>query len=380
MSGPGRMGRSLTRIAALLKKELRQVFRDPRLARVIFLAPTIQLIVFGYAVSTDVRNTATFVVDHDRGHLSRELIATFTASGYFRVVGASSREEDLVTALDRGEALVGLVIPPDFEACLDEREPTEVQLLFDGTSSNQALVARGYGERIIASFGLGMIPAGTLRLGPRIDLAERAWFNPDLVSRNYNVPAVAGAIVMLICLLLTSLAVVREREIGTLEQLLVSPLRPWELIAGKLLPFAGIGLFDLTLIITVALLWFEVPFRGSFLLLFGASLLFLLSGLGLGLLISTMASTQQEAFMTTFLIFMPTILLSGFLFPVASMPPLFQHLTLANPLRHFLEVVRAVFLKGAGVGVLWRQLLWLGGIGAALLTLAVQRFRRQAPG
>jgi ABC-2 type transport system permease protein len=208
-------------------------------------------------------------------------------------------------------------------------------------------------------------------------LRERAWFNPDLSSRNYNVPAVVGAIILLVCLLLTSLAVVRERELGTLEQLMVSPLTPGELIAGKTIPFAIIGLVDLTIVTIVAIVWFGVPFQGSLVPLLAASVLYLLSGLGVGLLISTVSATQQEAFMASFLVFMPAILLSGFMFPVSSMPDVFQWLTYLNPVRHYLIIVRGVFLKGVGFQAMWPEFTALLILGAALLGLAASRFDKR---
>ena len=364
---------ALERILGMVRKEFLQTFRDPRMLRVLFLAPIIQLIVFGYAVSTDVRNTSTFVVDHDRSQASRQLVDALTASGYFRVTGRSERPADLVRALDHGDALVGIEIPARFGERLYGGRDAGVQILLDGTNSNTATVAQSYAERIVLTFGLRAVGIPTTTA---VDLRERAWYNPDLESRNYNVPAVVGMIVMLVCLLLTALAVVREREIGTLEQLRVSPLRPAEMIAGKAIPFALLGLVDLVAITTVALLWFEVPFRGNFAWLFLASLLFIASGLGVGLLISTVSATQQEAFLASFLFFMPTILLSGFLFPVSSMPEVFQWLTLANPLRHYVEVVRAIFLKGTGVVALWPQLSALTLIGGVVFGAAIGRFRQ----
>lgn len=357
------------RVLEMVRKEFRQIFRDPRLRGVIFVAPIVQLLAFGYAVSTDVRNVSTLVVDHDRTPASRALVEAFTASGYFQVLGYAERPADVVRALDRGEAVLGIVVPRGFERdAADGR--ARVQILLDGTNSNLATVARGYAERIVLSQGVSSgAPA------PPVDLRSRAWFNPALESRDYNVPAVIGALLLLICLLLTALAVVREREIGTLEQLLVSPLRPGELILGKTLPFALIGLVDLGLVTTVALLWFRIPFRGNPLLLVLGTVLFLLSALGLGLLISSVSNTQQEAFMAAFLVFLPAILLSGFLFPVNSMPRVFQLMTLVNPLRHYLEIVRALFLKGAGIEALWTQMLALLGMGTGLLWLAARRFR-----
>jgi ABC-2 type transport system permease protein len=274
------------------------------------------------------------------------------------------------------------VIPPGFGRDLlaagTEGVPAAtVQLLVDGTNSNIATVALGYAEGILRSFGVRVAAAGAELAEATVAFQERAWYNPSLESRNYNVPAVVGTLMLLVALLLTALAIVREREIGTLEQLMVSPLSPGELIAGKTLPFALIAFIDLGLVTTIAVLWFEVPFRGNLLVLLLASLLFLLPALGTGLLISTVSSTQQEAFLTTFLTFMPTILLSGFLFPVSSMPRVFQWLTLFNPLRHYLEIVRGVFLKGAGLAVLWPQHLALLALGAALLTLAARRFEKR---
>ena len=369
-----RLGRSLDRVQGLLEKEFRQIFRDPRMARVIFIAPIIQLVVFGYAVSTDIWETTTFLVDHDRTQVSRELVAAVEASGYFRVSGTSDRPVDLVSALDHGDAIVGIEIPRGFAEDLAAGRGANVQILLDGTNSNTAAVAQGYLERIVLTYGLRAKGAA---VRPPIDLRERAWFNPDLSSRNYNVPAVVGSLVLLVCLLLTSLAMVREREIGTLEQLKVSPLTAVELILGKTIPFGIIGLVDLVIVTVVAVLWFDVPFEGSLSLLLLASVLYLLSALGMGLFISTISNTQQEAFMASFLVFMPAILLSGFMFPVSSMPTVFEWLTLLNPVRHYIEIVRSLFLKGTGIMSLWSQFASLLLLGVALLGFATARFQRE---
>jgi ABC-2 type transport system permease protein len=364
---------SLRRIRGLVRKELIQSLRNPRLRSMILFAPLGQLLLFGYAVSTDVRHAAMFVVDHDHSQASRDLVAALTASGYFRVAGRSDRPADLVAALDRGAILMGVDIPADYSARLGTGRPADVQLLFDGTNSNMATIARGYAERILARYATSIGPAP--RAGG-IDLRERAWFNPDLTSRNYNVPGVAATVTFMVCLVLTSLAVVRERELGTLEQLMVSPLRPLEMIAGKTIPFMMIAFFILIMVVTLALIWFGVPLRGSVLLLIAASVPYLLAAVGSGLLISTVSATQREAYLTTFLIFMPTMLLSGFMFPVSSMPAVFRWITLANPLRHFLEIVRGVFLKGAGLGALWPQCLALVVIGTVVLGFAATRFHK----
>jgi len=397
---------SVPRVRAMLRKELRQLFRDPKTKRMVFGAPIIQLLLFGYAVNTDVTRVATFVVDHDRTETSRALVDAFTAPGYFQLVGRSERPAELDAALDRGDAAVGLWIPRGFATDLAAGRGASVQVLVDGTNSNTATVAQGYAARIVRSFGLaragasgasgaggagaagadagggvsgdGGVSAGAnaAPLPTGVELRTRAWYNPDLASRVYNVPAVVALILLLMCFLLTAMTVVRERELGTLEQLMVSPLSAGELMLGKTLPVALIGLADLVLVVAVAILWFDIPFRGNPLLLLAASALFILAALGLGLLISTVSNTQQEAFMGMFMVILPLIILSGFMYPIHTMPDFFQALTLLNPLRYFLEIVRGVFLKGAGLDVLWPQLLVLSAMAAGILTLATLRFRR----
>jgi len=366
--------RKLGRIREMVLKEFRQIFRDPRMSRVILVTPVLQLLLFGYAVSTDVHDTPTIVVDLDRTQASRALLDDFFSSGYFRVVRWSDRPADLVDGLDRGEAVVGIEIPTGFADAVATGAGARVQLILDGTNSNTASVAQSYASRIVQRYGAR---ADARALEPPVDLRERAWFNPDLASRNYNVPAVIGAIILLVALLLTSLAIVREREIGTLEQLRVSPLSAGEIIAGKTIPFGIIGLVDMAIVTLVAVAWFDVPFAGTVPMLLLASVFYLLAALGLGLLISTVASTQQEAFMVSFLVYMPAILLSGFMFPISSMPETFQWLTLLNPMRHYLEIVRGVFLKGVGLSALWTQYAALGAMGVAVLGLAAARFRQR---
>lgn len=286
----------------------------------------------------------------------------------------------MVNALDHGDVLVGLEIPQGFSRDLAVSRPADVQLLVDGTTANTANVALGYATQIIARWGLahgGGVAARTMRTtGAGVDFRVRAWYNENLESRVYNVPAVIGTIVLLMTLLLTSLAVVREREIGTLEQLMVSPLRPVELIIGKTLPAVIVAFIDLALITTISLLWFDIPFRGSAPFLLVASLAYILTGLGLGLFISTVSNTQQEAFMSMFFFFLPAIMLSGFMFPIANMPAALQYLTYLDPLRYYLEIVRGVFLRGAGWRILYPQALILLGIGVFVLGLATRQFRK----
>jgi ABC-2 type transport system permease protein len=361
----------------MVRKELRQLFRNPMMLRLMFVPPLVQLMIFGYAVNTDIRDTRTVILDRDGTAASRRLVEALTASEYFVVTDRATSPADVTRALDHGAATIGIEIPAGFAADLAAGR-ARVQVLVDGTSANSANVAQGYVGLIVQRLGQDVAGAGGPAGRPAggVDLRARAWFNPDLKSRVYNVPAVAGMIVMLMGLLLTSMAVVREREGGTLEQLMVSPLRPLEMIVGKTLPAVLVAALDLCLVASVAILWFHVPLRGSVLLLAAGSLCFVLAAVGAGLLISTMANTQQEAFMSMFFFMIPTIILGGFMFPVANMPTAFQYLSLLDPLRHYLEMVRGIFLKGAGIGALWHQLLALAVMGPGLLWFAVKRFHK----
>jgi len=377
------LGMDPGRLARLARKELTQTLRDPRALRVIFLAPIIQLIIFGYAVNTDVRNAATVLYDRDNTPVSRQLVQELTASGYFRIAEIAPDAGDLADALDHGRAILGLEIPRGLQTDLGSGRPATVQLLLDGTTSNTATVAQAYASQIILRFGQqhGTV-AQTLRPGavpgrtPGVDLRVRAWYNPNLESRVYNVPGVVGNLMMLMSLLLTTLAVVRERELGTLEQLMVSPLTPREMIVGKTLPVVGIALVDLMLITSVATLWFHIPLRGSLALLVLVSLAYVVCGLGIGLLISTVSNTTQEAFMTMFMFFLPAMIISGFFFPIENMPVFFQYLSLVNPVAYYVKAVRAIFLKGAGIGVLWPELAALAAMGGGILWFASTRFRK----
>ena len=374
------------RLRELMRKELRQTRRDPQALRVVLVAPIVQLIIFGYAVNTDIRHARVILFDRDHTAVSRELGQTLAASGHFRIVATAERAQDLVEARDHGRAILGVEIPRGFASDLESGTRAAVQVLVDGTMSNTATVAQAYASQIILKFGqehsalLAQQRTDAQAHGgtglPGVDLRVRSWYNPNLESRVYNVPTVMGSIVMLMSLLLTSLAVVREREVGTLEQLMVSPLRPVELILGKTLPVVGIALVDLIVIASIALLWFGIPMRGSFVLLFFASLVYIVCGLGIGLLISTVSGTTQEAFMTMFMFFLPAMIFSGFFFPIANMPTVFQFVSLLDPIRYYLATVRGIFLKGAGLAVLWPQIATLAAFGGGILWLASTRFRK----
>ena len=367
---------SAARIRALVRKELRQIFRDPKTKRIVFAAPVIQLLLFGYAVTTDVRNVALFIVDHDHTADSRALQQALTASGYFRITDRSARSGDIARALDAGAAAVAMEIPVGFARDLAAGRGARVQVLVDGTHTNRATVAQGYASRIVQEFGSDHARARGVQLDGGIDLRSRAWFNPDLTSRSYNVPAVIGVLLMMMSLLLTALAVVRERELGTLEQLMVSPITARELILGKTIPVALIALVDLILICAVTILWFRVGITGSVLTLVLSAFVYILASLGVGLFISTISKTQQEAFMGMFLLLLPAVILSGFMYPVHTMPELFQALSLLNPVRHFLEIVRGVFLKGDNLLDVWQQFAVLTLMAVGVLAVAIARFQR----
>lgn len=370
------------RIKQILIKEFIQVFRDPKMKGIIFMMPIIQVLVFGYAVTTDVRHIATVVQDTDNSVLSRELISRFTGSRYFDVIEYVDRIDRASLLIDRGEAQALIRIDKGFAATIGAGQSAAVQLIVDGSDSNTAGIVLNYGAKIVGGYaeeiiGRRLVSLQGLVQRPRgVHLATRAWFNENLESRNFYVPGVIAIIVMLITLMLTSMAVVREKEIGTMEQIMVTPITPFEFILGKTVPFALIGFADVLLITFIAVFWFKVPIQGSLLLLFGATSLYLMTTLGIGLFISTVSQTQQQAMMSTFFFYFPAVLLSGFMFPIANMPVAVQWLTVLNPLRYFLVIVRGIFLKGIGPAILWPQMLALAVMGVITLWLAAGRFKK----
>ena len=370
------------RLRHMLVKEFIQALRNPRMRAMIFLTPVIELFLFGYAVTTDVRNIALAVYDLDQSVASRELTSRFVRSGYFDLVESVADPRRVQELLDRGQARAVLQFNRGFQERLDGGRTAPIQLLLDGTISNTAGIVLSYGSRIVNQYSQELLDDRVARLmgvplrTAKVELEARAWFNEDLESRNFFVPGVIAMIVTLTSLMLTSMAVVREKEIGTMEQILVTPIRPAELILGKTIPFALISYLDVIGITLIGVLWFDVPVRGNLLLLLFATGLFLLTTLGLGLLISTVSQTQQQAMMGAFFLYLPALLLSGFVFPIANMPEVVQWLTLANPLRYFLEIIRGIFLKGIGADILWPQMAALAVLGVATLGLATQRFQK----
>ncbi|MDD4908398.1 MAG: ABC transporter permease [Candidatus Omnitrophica bacterium] len=371
------------RLKSMLIKEFRQIFRNPRMIGIILIVPIFEVLVFGYAATTDVKNIPTAIYDLDNTPESRDVIRAFTYSKYFTAkyfINNDQRERELI---DKAEATAVIRINRGFGADLKGSRSASLQIIIDGTDSNTAAVVLSYASRIIENYSYksldnrARVYLQKKEKFPSVDLRTRAWFNENLESRNFYIPGVLALIVTVTSLILSSMAMVREKENGTIEQLIVSPLRPFEIIFGKLLPFAVIALIDVILITLVGVFWFHLPIRGSLLLLFVCTLIYLLTTLGVGLFISTISFTQQEAMMSTFLFFTPANLLSGFIFPIANMPQLIQYVTYINPLRYYMVILRGIFLKGVGFGVLWPSMLILFVIGAAILALSSLRFQRR---
>ena len=371
------------RIIQMLKKEFIQTFRDPRTRFLLFGPPVIQMMVFGYAATLEVNQVQFAVLDHDNTQESRDFVAHLSASRYFDLRQHASRKEELRDAIDRGDILLGVEIDSGFAQDLRGGKGAQVQVLVDSTNSNTALVGLGYVTQIGAKFAqdyqrdtMGRTRPQAMAVVPHVDLEERPWFNEGFESRWFFVPGVIGNLMLVMILNLTAFAVVREREIGTLEQIMVTPIRRWEFILGKTLPFFLIGVFDAALISLVGTFWFGVPFRGSIAVLAEATMIFLLSALGVGLFISTISANQQQAMVSAFFFIMPATTLSGFGTPISSMPPFFQKLTYLDPLRYYMIVLRSVYLKGVGFDVLWPQLAAMAVFAAALLSVSILRFHK----
>jgi ABC-2 type transport system permease protein len=373
----------LARLKQMLIKEFIQVFRDKRTRFILIGPPIIQMMVFGYAANYEIRHVPTVVLDLDHSQESRELISRFTSSPYFDVQRQLTDSRQLGDLIDRGDVTVGLEIDAGFAQQLRKGQTAPLQVIVDATNSNTALIASGYISQIALDFArehqrdrIYRIAPQLLEVMPSVELAPRPWYNPDLRSRWFFVPGIIGSLTLVLVVTLTAFAVVREREIGTLEQMMVTPIRPAEFILGKTLPFFLIGLFDVTLIAVVGSLWFQVPFRGNVWVLATGAVLFLLSMLGVGLLISTVSATQQQAMVTSFFFIMPAITFSGFGFPINTMPHWMQVCSYAIPLRYFLIVLRGVYLKGVGMDILWPQMAAMAGLGVTLLTAAILRFHK----
>jgi len=380
------------RLRVILRKEFIQALREPRMRFLLFFPPLLQLVVFGYAVTLDVDHARIGWMDMDHTPESRALEARFVGSGRFDIVAQPQSEQQTQQVLDRGQVHGVVRVLPGFAHDLARGRPIEVQVLLDGTNSNTASLISAYSQQVIAAYSSDVLTGQTKNLQTiKVDIRgstgthtmltpaapeSRVWFNPDLYSRNYFVPGVAANILLMVTLMLTSQAIIREKEIGTMEQLMVTPMRPIELMLGKTLPFAVVGMVNLLVITGGALLIFHVPFRGNFFLLLFCAALFLMTSLGAGLLLSTLSNTQQQANMGSFFVTTPAFVMSGFMFPIRNMPVAVQYLSYLNPLRYFMEIVRGIFLKGVGISVLWPQMLCLFVYGSTILTFSAVRFRK----
>jgi ABC-2 type transport system permease protein len=371
------------RIRHIIIKEFIQVLRDKKLRFFLIVPPLIQLLTYGYVVNFDIKHVALAVFDESGTMESRQLIDRFTSTDWFDVKYYVKSQKELLHLVDRGDITMALWIQWDFATRMRQGKSGRLQVIVDATDSNAALIVSRYAGTVIADYNQLQLDRRLARQGQEwagqsgrpLDIEPRAWFNSNLISRYSMVPGVIAMVVLLVSLMLTALSVVREKEIGTLEQILVTPIRPIELMLGKTIPFVIISLLEVAMVTALGILWFEVPFRGSFLVLLLGTMAFLFNSVGLGLLISTVSSTQQQAMMAGNLFLTPAILLSGLIFPIANMPVFFQYLTYLNPLMYFVIVTQGIFLKGAGLVLLWPQITAMTVLGMGMLGLAVARFK-----
>ncbi len=373
----------LNRVWRMIIKEFVQLKRDRYARFVLIVPPILQMLIYGYAATFEVNHVKIAVIDYDHSQESRDLLSRFTFTGRFEAAKILNNERELKSLIGESDIPLALKIGPGFAEALRKGETAHLQVIVDGSNSNTALIAVGYVNQIANQFSqdyarnrLNQVMPAMVANVPQIDLAPRPWYNPDLNSQWFFVPGVIGSITLILVVNITAFAIVREREIGTLEQIMVTPIRPFELILGKTIPFFLVGLADVVLVAVVGTLWFQVPFLGNPLVLLLGVTLFLLSTLGVGLLISTLCSTQQQAFASGFFFLNPAFILSGFAFPITSMPRAMQMLTYLNPLRYFLVILRGTFLKGVGLNVLWPQMTALAALTFVLLVVSVARFRK----
>jgi ABC-2 type transport system permease protein len=367
----------------MLVKESLQLLREPRMRFVVFGVPLIQMLVIAFALTTDVTRIETAVLDRDRTPAARELLADFTASGYFEITAWPESPAEIDRLLDHGRVQLVLQIPAGFQQELNAGRTANVQLLADGTDTNSTAIALGYANQIAAEYSRRKLSERAALLMGRsppaaFELQARAWFNPNLESKNYFVPGLVAVMLIVIGMILTSVAIVREKEMGTIEQVMVTPLSSLEYILGKTIPYALISYINMTLMLLLAMAVFGIRVQGSWLLLYALTGIYILGNLGLALLISVTAQSQQQAVLTAFLFMMPCVLLSGFMFPIHNMPEAVQYATYLNPVRWYIEILRGVVIKGVGVGVLWRAILGQSLLAGAFILLAAWRFRKTA--
>jgi len=370
----------LLRTLSLIRKEFLHILRDPRTLFVMFAMPIIQLVLLGYAATTDIEHLRTAVLDSDRSSASRELIEAYRASNYFDIVIHVESEQQLQHLVDSGRVRAGLVIPTGYSRELARGGQAQVAFVIDGSDPSVAntvfAAAQSVGQaqsmRIVEQT-LGVAPDDL----PGVQVRPRVWYNPEMKSANYMIPGIMGMILYFLTALFTSMSIVREREQGTIEQLIVTPVRPLELIVSKVTPYVFISFFDVLEVLAIGVFWFGVPIRGSLGLLLALAALFLLTSLGIGIFISSVANTQQEAMLLTFLTVFPSVFLAGFFFPIEAMPGWLQALTYVVPLRYMLTILRGIILKGVGLRILYQEVIALAVFGVAIMLLAATRFRKR---
>lgn len=372
-----------SRLISLIRKEFIQILRDPRTLVLALLIPVMQLFLLGYAATNDVRNVPLAVFDQDRGKAARELLDAYRAADYFRLAYDVDSEEELRWLIDRGDARVGLIIPAGYSDQVMGGETAQVIFVLDGSDPTVASTALSAAQFIGQSHATQiqtqrlMRSAQSATIQPPIEVRSQVWYNPDLVDAYYMIPGVIGMILYTLTSILTATSIVRERERGTIEQLIVTPIRSWELVVGKLLPYVVLAFLNTLEVLAIGHFWFEVPVRGSLLLILLLSGLFMMTSLGIGLLASTFANTQQEAMLTVFMLLLPAIFLSGFFFPLEAMPRVLQWISVIIPLRYYLVIIRSLLLKGIGAWALMNEIIALAIFGTCLMVAAALRFRKR---
>ncbi len=370
-------------ILHIIKKEFQQFRRDPKMFGLILISPIIQLIFLGYATNFDVKVVHTTIFDMDKSQESRLFLNNFKGSGYFSFDYYVNSYNELQKNLEEGKSIVGIVIPHNFQKKIAKREPVKVQAIFDGSDGNTASISAGYINSVVINYSKNILLQTQMKAGNNfpsslMETETRVWYNPELKTRNFMVPGIVGLLIMIITLLLTSLAVVKEKEIGTMEQIIVTPIKPYQLILGKLIPFGILGLVSVVIVLTAMTLIFGIAIRGSITFMFFTSFIYLLSTLGLGLFVSTISKTQQQAMMLAiFVVMLPMIYLSGFAFPIENMPKIIQLTTYFIPMRYFTTIIRGIILKGIGFAELWQETAIMLIMGIAILYISSLRFKKK---
>lgn len=372
-----------SRLLSLIRKEFIQILRDPRTLALVLIIPVMQLFLLGYAATNDVRNLPLAVLDQDRGAEARALLDAYRAADYFQIAFEVDSEESLRSLIDRGEARAALIIPAGYSQEIQSGGSAQVMFVLDGSDPTVASTSFSAAQLIGQAHATDILEARLARSGqalaitPAVEVRSQVWYNPDLISAHFMIPGVIGMILSALTSILTASAIVRERERGTIEQLIVTPIRPWELILGKMLPYTLLAFLNTLEVLGFGHFWFGVPIRGSIWLILGISALFLLSSLGIGLLASTVANTQQEAMLVVWMTLLPSIFLAGFFFPLEAMPKVLQFVSYFFPLRYYLVVIRSLMLKGVGASAVQSEILALALFGVGIMTLAALRFRKR---